>query len=158
MPRSPLSAGLCGMRSPVVRLRENADLISRHRVAKSASSSGSVVARTERSELREFRRAGGVPDCAIGRRFAPTRWLHPGYAPLRQNANLLKRINVIWVVQSHCEKYSASRLTQITSKTHPVSSHSRGVSRSSRTRDGMRWTRTVPLTNGTEADGEVVWA
>jgi hypothetical protein len=20
-----------------------------------------------------------VPDCAIGRRFAPTRWLHPGY-------------------------------------------------------------------------------
>jgi hypothetical protein len=39
----------------------------------------SVVARTERSELRDFRRAGGVPDCAIGRRFAPTRWLHPGY-------------------------------------------------------------------------------
>src|ERR1700686_5395619 len=41
----------------------------------------SVVARTERSELRDFRRAGGVPDCAIGRRFAPTRWLHPGYGP-----------------------------------------------------------------------------
>src|SRR6202011_6321029 len=39
----------------------------------------SVVARTERSELRDFRRAGGVPDCAIGRRFAPPRWLHPGY-------------------------------------------------------------------------------
>src|SRR5437762_3389765 len=34
----------------------------------------------------------------------------------------------------------------------------RGGSRSSRTRDGMRWTRAAPLTNGADADGEVVWS
>src|SRR5205823_10305963 len=38
-----------------------------------------------------------------------------------------------------------------------VSSHQRGGSRSSRTRDGMRWTWLAPLTNGADADGEVVW-
>jgi hypothetical protein len=52
------------------------------------------------------------PDCAepvIGRRFAPTRWLHPGYKiGVRQKSNLLKRIKVIWVVQSCIQKYSAS--------------------------------------------------
>jgi hypothetical protein len=66
---------------------------------------------------------------------------------------LLKRINLIWVVQSPLRKYSGFRFTQITFKTIAVSSHSRGVSRSSRTRDGMRWTLRVPLTNGTKADG-----
>src|ERR1700735_2859007 len=40
----------------------------------------------------------------------------------------------------------------------PIPSHSRGVSRSSRTRDGMRWTRMVLLTRVPDADGEVVWA
>ena len=44
-------------------------------------------------------------------------------------------------VQPLLQKYSASRFTQITSISPAVSSHSRGVSRSSRTRDGMRWTR-----------------
>src|SRR5215212_2932708 len=39
-----------------------------------------------------------------------------------------------------------------------VSFHQRGVSRSSRTRGGMRWTLIAPLTNGAEADGEVVWS
>src|SRR5256714_8621518 len=38
-----------------------------------------------------------------------------------------------------------------------VSSYQRGGSRSSRTRDGMRWTWLAPLTNGADADGEVVW-
>jgi hypothetical protein len=42
MPRSPLAARLFEIRSPVARLRENADLISRQRVAKSASPSGNV--------------------------------------------------------------------------------------------------------------------
>jgi hypothetical protein len=32
---------------------------------------------------------------------------------LRQTANLLKRINVIWGVQSRLQKYFPSRLTQI---------------------------------------------
>src|SRR5215208_4918603 len=39
-----------------------------------------------------------------------------------------------------------------------VSFHQRGVSRSSRTRGGMRWPLMAPLTNGAEADGEVVWS
>jgi hypothetical protein len=38
----------------------------------------------ERSEnpgliSQQMRLHGLPPDCAIGRRFAPTRWLHPGY-------------------------------------------------------------------------------
>jgi hypothetical protein len=44
-------------------------------------------------------------------------------------------------VQPHLQKYFPSQLPQINSTTPPVSSHSRGVSRSSRTRGGMRWTR-----------------
>ena len=42
MPRSPLAARLPEIRSPAGRLRENTDLISRQRVAKLASPSGSV--------------------------------------------------------------------------------------------------------------------
>jgi len=37
----------------------------------------------ERSEIRDFTSSIALPDCAepvIGRRFAPTRWLHPGYS------------------------------------------------------------------------------
>jgi hypothetical protein len=49
-------------------------------------------------------------------------------------------------VQSHLKKYSASRLTQITSIFFAIPPHSRGVSRSSRTRGGMRWTRAALLT------------
>jgi hypothetical protein len=41
------------------------------------------------------------------------------------------------------QKYSASLFTQITCVSLPVSSHWRGGSRSSRTRDGMRWTRAM---------------
>ena len=64
-----------------------------------------------------------------------------GPTDLRAQAKLLSRINVICPVQSHLKKYSHSLPTQITSISAAVSSHSRGVSRSSRTRDGMRWTR-----------------
>ena len=39
-----------------------------------------------------------------------------------------------------------------------VSSHSRGVSRSSRTRDGMRWTLMCCGRTARDADGEVVWS
>jgi hypothetical protein len=67
----------------------------------------------------------------------------------RARRNLLKRINPIPPVQSSLEKYSTSRPTQITSHIMAVPSHLRGGSRSSRTRDGMRWTwrcrrRTAP--------------
>jgi hypothetical protein len=44
-------------------------------------------------------------------------------------------------VESHLQKYSCFRTPQITSMTLAIPSHKRGVSRSSRTRDGMRWTR-----------------
>jgi hypothetical protein len=72
-----------------------------------------------------------------------------GHRPaFRGNVVLLKRINVIWAVQSPLQKFFRSLLTQITCISLAVSSHWRGGSRSSRTRGGMRWTRMVPITNG----------
>src|SRR5258708_37797151 len=53
--------------------------------------------------------------------------------PLSQKSNFLNRINVIWVVQSHPQKYSCFLQTQITSIPLAVSFPLRGVSRSSRT-------------------------
>src|SRR5258705_6914072 len=47
-------------------------------------------------------------------------------------------------VNGGLQKYFASPLTQISSMTPDVSSHLRGVSRSSRTRGGMRWPRQRP--------------
>ena len=47
-------------------------------------------------------------------------------------------------VNIRLQKYFVSPLTQISSMTPDVSSHSRGVSRSSRTRGEMRWTRQCP--------------
>jgi hypothetical protein len=57
-----------------------------------------------------------------------------------------------------CKNISSSRPTQITSFIPVVSSHLRGGSRSSRTRDGMRWTQMALITNGAKADGEDVWS
>src|SRR5260370_42690827 len=51
------------------------------------------------------------------------------------------RFGVIGAVESHSKKFYCSAPTQITSITTAVSSHTRGVSRSSRTRDEMRWTQ-----------------
>ena len=48
---------------------------------------------------------------------------------------------LIWAVQSSAEKYTAFPRTQISGYFHPSRPGKRGVSRSSRTRDGMRWTR-----------------
>jgi hypothetical protein len=50
-------------------------------------------------------------------------------------------ILLICPVQPHFKKYSHSRLTQITSISLAVPPPTRGVSRSSRTRGGMWWTR-----------------
>jgi hypothetical protein len=61
-------------------------------------------------------------------------------------------------VQPLDEKYSDFPKQQINPIIGAVSSHSRGVSRSSRTRGGMRWTRIALLTRALEADGEVVWS
>ena len=52
---------------------------------------------------------------------------------LRQNADLSRRINVIWAVQSQLKKYSALSRPQITSIFPPVPSLKRDASRSSRT-------------------------
>src|ERR1700680_2483287 len=54
-------------------------------------------------------------------------------------------------VQPPLQKYSAFPKTQITSISTAVPSQERGDTRSSRTRDGMRWTRAVSLTNDTES-------
>jgi hypothetical protein len=51
----------------------------------------------------------------------------PGSAGvLRENADLLKRINVIWVVQSPSQKYSRSLLTQITCISLAIPAHTEG--------------------------------
>ena len=61
-----------------------------------------------------------------------------------------------------CPDLSAKRFLFSLTPNHfynsPRLTHERGVSRSSWTRDGMRWTLMVLRTNGTEADGEVVWS
>jgi hypothetical protein len=54
---------------------------------------------------------------------------------------LLNRFKVICPVQSHRKKFIAMPVGQIISTSWRVQSRTRGVSRSSRTRDGMRWTR-----------------
>jgi hypothetical protein len=67
---------------------------------------------------------------------------------LRQNAVLLKRINVIWVVQSSIKKYSRSLLTQITCISLAIPAHTKGrFAIVTDVRLGMRWTRVVRLTS-----------
>ena len=79
------------------------------------------------------------PGCGARLPFGPE-------SALRAQPNLLNRIKLMLAVQSSLQKYSDSILTQITSITPAVSSHMRGVSRSSRTRGGMRWTQAALLT------------
>jgi len=50
-----------------------------------------------------------------------------------EKPDLLKRIKLIWAVQSHLQKHSVSGLTQIKTISLAIPSHMRGVSRSSRT-------------------------
>jgi hypothetical protein len=54
-------------------------------------------------------------------------------AELRATANLLSRVRLIWLVQSHLQKYFCSPRTQITPISAAIPPHLRGVSRSSRT-------------------------
>jgi hypothetical protein len=60
---------------------------------------------------------------------------------LLAKANFLSQFNAICLVQSLAQKQFPSRPPQISTINSAVSSLTRGVSRSSRTRDGMRWTR-----------------
>jgi hypothetical protein len=72
--------------------------------------------------------------------FAPATANRSAAHPAR-SVRLLNRINLMLAVQSCLQKYFCSRLTQIKSITRAVPTHRGGVSRSSRTRGGMRWTR-----------------
>ena len=61
--------------------------------------------------------------------------------PLRQCAIFLCNFKLICPVQSRLQKYSASRLTQITPTTPAIPSRKRGVGHRHERWDGMRWTR-----------------
>src|ERR1700690_4464192 len=66
---------------------------------------------------------------------------------LRDQRNLLNRINLIWVVQSSSQKYSGSLLTQITCISLAIPAHTQGAFRDRHGRRvGMRWTRAALLT------------
>jgi hypothetical protein len=76
---------------------------------------------------------------------------------LRVAAKLLKRIKLIWAVQSGLQKYFGFSEVQITLMIcHPIPKEGRCATSS--TRDGERWTRMAPLTKALEADGEGVWS
>ena len=82
--------------------------------------------------------------------------LQPG---LRQNNPPGKSLLIFGIsVKPKNQKYSASHAAQITGMTPRVSPDERGVSRTSRTRGGMRWTRRLRQTNAGGADGEAVWS
>jgi hypothetical protein len=78
---------------------------------------------------------------------------------LRAKPDFLNPFKLFLPVQSLLQKYFHSLLTQITRISHAVPPCTEGrfaiVTDVGR---GMRWTLMVPITNGTEADGEVVWS
>src|SRR6266853_1819820 len=90
--------------------------------------SRNIVARMERSEIRDSRDAGP------GLRFAPS-GLQRRDLPVGRFLD--RRVeSYFWF----SEKYFCSHLPQIRSRTFRIPSHRGGVSGSSETRDGMRWT------------------
>ena len=79
------------------------------------------------------------------------------YGSFHQKAVLLKRINVIWSVHSHLQKYFRSSPKQITSlvaSSRPTEGRIAIVTNAGR--DAVD--ADVLLTNSTDADGEVVWS
>jgi hypothetical protein len=92
-------------------------------------------------ELRDFRRTGGVPDCAIGRRLAPTRWLHPGYGPPNFGiSEITLAVRPKSVVYAH-------RLVPLEGRIAIVTDAGRDAVDAA-----------ALLTNSAQADGEVVWS
>jgi hypothetical protein len=77
---------------------------------------------------------------------------------IARKSNLLKRINVIWGVQIARKKYFLSRLrpNQIIIRPVPPLSEGRFAIVTDVRRDAVD--ADAPLTNGAEADGEVVWS
>jgi len=80
---------------------------------------------------------------SAGRRCQAVRTKLPGRTGfLRENAVLLKRIKVIWVVQSPLQKYFYSFLTQITCLFFAIPAHTEGrFAIVTDVGQGMRWTR-----------------
>ena len=75
---------------------------------------------------------------------------HTGKA-VREKSNLLNRFNLIWAVQLSSQIYTSSLSPQISGYFRASRLDKRGVSRSSRTRGGMRWTRGVGAEGGCRA-------
>ena len=82
----------------------------------------------------------------------------PTRKPMRQNRNSANHFNLIWVVQSRAEKYSASRFGRSSFIDRLSRTHKRGVRVVTNVGCGMRWTRTTHMTSAPGADGEVVWS
>jgi hypothetical protein len=94
----------------------------------------------DRFRFRSMSYGGQIAASVIGRDSRATRW--PAMANYRFRLRLIDLSGKSpKAVQPLCEKYSASLLTQITGSFHAIPSRKRGVSRSSRTWGGMRWTR-----------------
>jgi hypothetical protein len=82
-----------------------------------------------------------------------------GNGVLRENAVFLKRIKVIWVVQSPLQKYSRSFLSQITCLSFAIPAHTEG--RFAIVTDvglGCDGRRRRQRRGRHLADGEVVWS
>jgi len=78
--------------------------------------------------------------------------------PLRAKANFASFFNLIWVVQSCIEKYSACAVGQIRSTYSAVPRSQEGrFAIVTNVECGMRWTQWHRETNDVVADGEVVW-
>jgi hypothetical protein len=77
---------------------------------------------------------------------------------MRQNGELLSRINVIWPVQSPCSKIIrfAATPNQIYINSRPAPLEGRLAIVTDAGRDAVDVD--APLTNGAAADGEVVWS
>jgi hypothetical protein len=76
----------------------------------------------------------------------------------RAKRNLLKRFNLIWVVQSPAQKQFASSSPQINGFLVTIPART-GAYRDRHERwSGMRWTREQRKTSAVRADGEVVWS
>jgi hypothetical protein len=76
----------------------------------------------------------------------------------KMNLAATRRANQCIVVQPLEKKYSGFPKTQITAIYTASRPTQRGVSRSSRTLERDAVDAKVSLTNGTDADGEVVWS
>ena len=82
----------------------------------------------------------------------------PDRPAIHVNRRFVRRINVIWVVQSLLKKYSVSRLTQISRICHASRLAEGRFAIVTDVERGMRWTLMRRKTNGAAADGEVVWS